>query len=107
MDNALYYGDNLKILRDHIKDESIDLVYLDPPSGYILVNTVCIRSDKGDRRMSKDTMLVVAAVIWVAVSTLLIIGGLTIWESSALVLTGVILLGAGFVLGGIYANMTK
>lgn len=29
--NALYYGDNLDILREHIPDESIDLVYLDPP----------------------------------------------------------------------------
>lgn len=29
--NTLYYGDNLDILREHIKDETIDLVYLDPP----------------------------------------------------------------------------
>ena len=29
--NQLYYGDNLEVLRQHIKDESIDLVYLDPP----------------------------------------------------------------------------
>lgn len=29
--NLLYYGDNLDILRRHIKDESIDLIYLDPP----------------------------------------------------------------------------
>lgn len=29
--NILYYGDNLDVLRRHIKDESIDLVYLDPP----------------------------------------------------------------------------
>ena len=29
--NALYYGDNLDVLRSYIKDESIDLVYLDPP----------------------------------------------------------------------------
>ncbi len=29
--NRLYFGDNLSILRDHIADESIDLVYLDPP----------------------------------------------------------------------------
>ena len=29
--NTLYYGDNLKILREYIKDESVDLVYLDPP----------------------------------------------------------------------------
>jgi DNA modification methylase len=31
MANALYYGDNLNVLREHIKDESVDLVYLDPP----------------------------------------------------------------------------
>ncbi|MBN1644004.1 MAG: hypothetical protein JW856_04220 [Dehalococcoidales bacterium] len=29
--NVLYYGDNLKILRDYIPDNSVDLVYLDPP----------------------------------------------------------------------------
>ena len=29
--NLLYYGDNLDVLRRHIKDESVDLVYLDPP----------------------------------------------------------------------------
>jgi len=28
---ALYYGDNLHVLREHIKDESVDLIYLDPP----------------------------------------------------------------------------
>jgi DNA modification methylase len=38
MKNTLYYGDNLEVLRDSINDESVDLVYLDPPfnsnSGY-------------------------------------------------------------------------
>jgi site-specific DNA-methyltransferase (adenine-specific) len=29
--NLLYYGDNLDILRRYVKDESVDLVYLDPP----------------------------------------------------------------------------
>lgn len=29
--NTLYYGDNLTILRQYIADESVDLVYLDPP----------------------------------------------------------------------------
>lgn len=29
--NALYYGDNLDVLRRHVSDESVDLVYLDPP----------------------------------------------------------------------------
>ena len=28
--NLLYYGDNLDVLR-HVKDETVDLVYLDPP----------------------------------------------------------------------------
>ncbi len=27
----LYWGDNLNILRDHIPDESVDLIPLDPP----------------------------------------------------------------------------
>src|SRR6266852_7434470 len=29
--NTLYYGDNLDVLRRYIQDESVDLVYLDPP----------------------------------------------------------------------------
>jgi DNA modification methylase len=29
--NTLFYGDNLDILRKYIADESVDLVYLDPP----------------------------------------------------------------------------
>lgn len=29
--NVLYYGDNLDILRRYIKDETVDLIYLDPP----------------------------------------------------------------------------
>ena len=29
--NKLYYGDNLDIMREHIDDESVDLIYLDPP----------------------------------------------------------------------------
>jgi site-specific DNA-methyltransferase (adenine-specific) len=29
--NALYYGDNLDVMRRYIADESVDLVYLDPP----------------------------------------------------------------------------
>jgi len=29
--NRLYYGDNLDVLRRHVADESVDLIYLDPP----------------------------------------------------------------------------
>jgi site-specific DNA-methyltransferase (adenine-specific) len=31
MTNQLHYGDNLHVLREHIDDESVDLIYLDPP----------------------------------------------------------------------------
>jgi len=31
VENTLYYGDNLDILKRYISDESVDLVYLDPP----------------------------------------------------------------------------
>lgn len=30
-DNVLYYGDNLDVLKRHVANESVDLVYLDPP----------------------------------------------------------------------------
>jgi site-specific DNA-methyltransferase (adenine-specific) len=40
-DSKLYYGDNLEVLRAHVRDESVDLVYLDPPfnssTGYNLL----------------------------------------------------------------------
>ena len=29
--NKLYYGDNLEVLRKYIKDETVDLCYIDPP----------------------------------------------------------------------------
>jgi len=31
MTNTLYLGDNLAVLREHIADGSVDLIYLDPP----------------------------------------------------------------------------
>ncbi len=44
---TLYYGDNLKILRDHIKDESVDLVYLDPPFNSNRNYNVLFRNESG------------------------------------------------------------
>jgi site-specific DNA-methyltransferase (adenine-specific) len=29
--NQLYDGDNLQVLREHIADQLVDLIYLDPP----------------------------------------------------------------------------
>ena len=31
IENTLFYGDNLPILREYVPDESVDLIYLDPP----------------------------------------------------------------------------
>ena len=31
LENRLYFGDNLGVLRKHVETESVDLVYLDPP----------------------------------------------------------------------------
>jgi len=31
LENTLYFGDNLELLRKFIKDDTIDLIYLDPP----------------------------------------------------------------------------
>ncbi len=30
-DNKLFYGDNLDVLRRYVKDETVDLIYVDPP----------------------------------------------------------------------------
>lgn len=29
--NQLFFGDNLRVLRESIADASVDLIYLDPP----------------------------------------------------------------------------
>ena len=31
MMNKLYFGDNINVLPDHVRDDSVDLIYLDPP----------------------------------------------------------------------------
>ena len=38
-ENQLLYGDNLDILRRHVADETVDLVYLDPPEAFICTAT--------------------------------------------------------------------
>jgi len=46
--NVLYYGDNLEILRKHIPDESIDLIYLDPPFNSQADYNVLFREPTGE-----------------------------------------------------------
>jgi DNA modification methylase len=49
MENTLYYGDNLDILRCYIKDETIDLVYLDPPFNSNATYNVLFAEQNGSR----------------------------------------------------------
>ena len=49
MDNTLYYGDNLDILRHHIASETVDLVYLDPPFNSNATYNVLFGDTKGHR----------------------------------------------------------
>ena len=48
MPNTLYYGDNLTVLREHIPDESVDLVYLDPPFNSNATYNVLFRERTGE-----------------------------------------------------------
>lgn len=51
--NALYYGDNLDILRDYIPDDSVDLVYLDPPFNSNATYNVLFRAPTGEQSQSQ------------------------------------------------------
>ena len=46
-ENTLFYGDNLPILREYISDESIDLVYLDPPFNSNRTYNVLFKQESG------------------------------------------------------------
>ena len=47
--NALYYGDNLAILRKYIPDDSIDLIYLDPPFNSKATYNVLFKEPTGEQ----------------------------------------------------------
>jgi adenine specific DNA methylase Mod len=47
--NKLYYGDNLTVLKNCIDDESVDLVYLDPPFNSQATYNVLFRSAAGEQ----------------------------------------------------------
>jgi site-specific DNA-methyltransferase (adenine-specific) len=51
--NKLFFGDNLKWLREGIDDESVDLVYLDPPFNSNANYNVLFTEKSGDRRERK------------------------------------------------------
>ena len=47
MTNKLYFGDNLHVLREHIADASVDLVYLDPPFNSNANYNILFKSPEG------------------------------------------------------------
>lgn len=51
--NALYYGDNLHVLREHIASESVDLVYLDPPFNSNANYNILFKSPEGQQSESQ------------------------------------------------------
>jgi site-specific DNA-methyltransferase (adenine-specific) len=51
--NMLFYGDNLAILREHIADESVDLIYLDPPFNSNASYNVLFRAPEGHQSQAQ------------------------------------------------------
>lgn len=53
--NVLYYGDNLEILRKYIPDNSIDLIYLDPPFNSNATYNVLFKEPTGEPSQAQIT----------------------------------------------------
>jgi adenine specific DNA methylase Mod len=55
--NQLFFGDNLNVLREHIQDASVDLIYLDPPFNSKRDYNLLFKSPKvgTDRRAVRPT----------------------------------------------------
>jgi site-specific DNA-methyltransferase (adenine-specific) len=53
--NTLFYGDNLEILREYIPDESVDLIYLDPPFNSNRSYNVLFKDEGGKDSQSQIT----------------------------------------------------
>ena len=51
--DALFYGDNLDVLRNHIEDGSVDLIYLDPPFNSNANYNVLFKSPDGKQSQSQ------------------------------------------------------
>ena len=49
MTGRLFYGDNLEVLRAHVPDGSVDLVYLDPPFNSQATYNVLFRAPSGEQ----------------------------------------------------------
>ena len=53
--NTLYFGDNLHIMRQYVADESVDLIYLDPPFNSNATYNVLFRERSGEESAAQIT----------------------------------------------------
>ena len=53
--NQLYFGDNLPIMREHIANESVDLIYLDPPFNSNADYNILFRERSGEQSAAQIT----------------------------------------------------
>src|ERR1700753_227042 len=57
--NLLYYGDNLDVLRRHVRDETVDLCYIDPPfnskRNYFQIYNNIGQEDRAQAQAFEDT----------------------------------------------------
>ena len=53
--NKLYFGDNLDILRENVADESVDLIYIDPPFNSNATYNVLFRERSGQDSAAQIT----------------------------------------------------
>ena len=53
--NRLYFGDNLDVLRERVGDESVDLIYLDPPFNSKATYNVLFRESGGSESAAQIT----------------------------------------------------
>ncbi len=51
--NTLFYGDNLPVMREQVADESVDLVYLDPPFNSNASYNVLFKAPDGHRSQAQ------------------------------------------------------
>ncbi len=61
MTKKLYYGDNLQILRDNLADESVNLIYLDPPFNSKRDYNLLFKTPKG---VESDAQMVAFEDTW-------------------------------------------
>jgi len=53
--NTLYYGDNLVVMQEHVPNESVDLIYLDPPFNSARDYNVLFKQAKKDENQAQIT----------------------------------------------------